>query len=101
VFEKWMLTAKQPEELIHKIKQDFQLGGHKAAAIAMVMQDAEVYLVSELEDNFVQSLFMKPFTDLQFALTKACEKLGKEASVIFMPVGGSTLPFVEESTQEI
>ncbi|KJR46184.1 Transcriptional regulator [Desulfosporosinus sp. I2] len=99
VFEKWMLTAKQPEELIHKIKQDFQLGGHKAAAIAMVMQEADVYLVSELADNFVQSLFMEPFANLQLALTKACEKVGKEATVILMPVGGSTLPCVEESSK--
>jgi len=94
VFEKWMRLAKTPGELIDNIKQDFQLGGHKAAAIAMVMQNAEVYLVSELEDDFVRSLFMRPFANVQLALDKALEKKGREASVILMPIGGSTLPFL-------
>ena len=92
VFEEWMLSAKKPQDLIDRIKANFQLGGHKAAAIAMVMENADIYLVSKLEPDFVRSLFMTPFETVQQAYDAAVEKMGKDASVIIMPYGGSTLP---------
>lgn len=92
VFEKWMLNAKRFGELIDNIKKDFQLGGHKAAAIAMVLENAKIFLVSELKGDFVKSIFMEPFVNAQEALDKALAEKGKDASVILMPVGGSTLP---------
>ena len=93
-FEKWMLGAEKPEDLIRRIKDEFKLGGHKAAAIAMVLQDADIYLVSDLEPSFVSNIFMKPFSTVQDALDAAINKLGKEAKVVVMPYGGSTLPRV-------
>ena len=95
-FEEWMLTAKTPGELINRIGYDFQLGGHKAAAIAMVLSKAEIYLVSELDEEFVKSIFMKPFRTLQEALDAALEKKGADANVMIMPYGGSTLPKLKE-----
>ena len=96
VFERWMLNAKSPQDMMENIQKNFELGGHKAAAIAMVLQNADIYLVSELEDDFVRDIFMKPFKDVQSALCKAYEVLGKDSDVILMPYGGSTLPYVEE-----
>ncbi len=92
VFEEWMLSAKKPQDLIDRIKVNFQLGGHKAAAIAMVMENADIYLVSEMEPDFVRSLFMTPFATVQEAYDAAVKKLGADAGVIVMPYGGSTLP---------
>ena len=91
-FEEWMLGAAAPEELIERIQKDFRLGGHKAAAIAMVRKKADIYLVSDLEDSFVRRLFMEPFPSVQAAYTAALRKLGENASVLAMPYGGSTLP---------
>jgi nickel-dependent lactate racemase len=87
-----MLAAKKPQDLIDRIKVNFQLGGHKAAAIAMVMENADIYLVSEMEPDFVRSLFMTPFSTVQEAYDAAVKKMGADASVIVMPYGGSTLP---------
>ena len=94
-FEQWFREAKKPEDLIDRVHRKFELGGHKAAAIAMVLQDAEIDLVSELEDDFVRGLFMVPRHSVQEALEMALEKYGPEATVISMPYGGSTLPVVE------
>lgn len=94
-FESWMLEAKTSRELIERIEKEFKLGGHKAAAIAMVLENAEIYLVSELEDEFVKRLFMKPFHTVQEAFDSAMEKLGKQATAIVMPFGGSTLPTIK------
>lgn len=95
-FEQWMLGAKVPEELIERVKHDFRLGGHKAAAIAMVLERASIFLVSEMEPEFVKSLFMEPFQQIQRAYDEASARLGRDASIIVMPYGGSTLPKTED-----
>lgn len=94
-FEEWMTSAPTAHSLIERIGREFKLGGHKAAAIAMVLERAEVDLVSELDDDFVRSLFLVPQPSAQVALDRAFEKLGKNATVLAMPYGGSTLPTVQ------
>ncbi len=93
-FEQWMTEADSARSLIERIGREFKLGGHKAAAIAMVLERAEVDLVSELDDDFVRSIFLKPYKTVQEALDHAFSKLGPDARVLAMPYGGSTLPTV-------
>lgn len=94
VFEQWMTTSPSPEAMIERIGRDFQLGGHKAAAIAITLQKAKIFLVSELEDDFARSIFLTPQPSAQAALEQAFRELGGDASVLAMPFGGSTLPRV-------
>ena len=94
VFEAWMTGAPSPESMVRRIAEDFQLGGHKAAAIALVLADADIYLVSEMEPGLVENIFLKPYETVQKALDAAFVKMGKEASVLVMPYGGSTLPMI-------
>lgn len=96
VFERWMLNATSPESLIVDIQKNFELGGHKAAAIAMVLQNSKIFLVSEMKADFVKKLFMEPFSDVKAAIDKAYEEQGKDAKVLTMPYGGSTLPILRE-----
>lgn len=91
-FEEWMKEADYPKDLISKIKSDFKLGGHKAAAIAMVLENADIKLVSDMDDDFVRSIFMEPYDNVQAAFDEAMKKHGEDASVIVMPYEGSTLP---------
>ena len=91
-FEDWMTRAEKPGDLIQWVREDFKLGGHKAAAIAMVLENADIYLVSKMEPDFVRSIFLTPFATVQEATDAAFRKLGSDASVIVMPYGGSTLP---------
>jgi len=95
VFEEWMTRSPSPHSMIERIGRNFQLGGHKAAAIAMVLENADIYLVSELAPEFVKSIFLTPYESAQAALDAAFQKLGPEAAVLAMPYGGSTLPRVE------
>lgn len=93
VFERWIENAQSPDDLIEKIGRNFELGGHKAAAIALVCKKAEVYMVSDMAPEKVEKIFMKPFREIQEALDAAFVKLGRDARVLLMPYGGSTLPF--------
>ena len=94
VFEKWMTGHEKASDMIAHITREFQLGGHKAAAIAMVLEKADIVLYSDLEPEFVRSIHLTPSSDLQAELDSALEKYGENASVIVMPYGGSTLPSV-------
>lgn len=95
-FEEWLMEAEQPEQLIKRIRQEFRLGGHKAAAIAMVLEHADIYLVSDLAPERVKKCFMTPFATVQEAYDAAVKRLGEDATVIAMPYGGSTLPRCED-----
>ena len=95
VFEEWMTNAPSPRSMVERIGREFQLGGHKAAAIAMALGHAEIYLVSDLTPAFVRRIFLTPSESAQAALDAALYKLGRNAAVLAMPYGGSTLPRVE------
>ena len=92
VFEEWMTTAPNVYSMIERIQTNFQLGGHKAAAIAMVLEDADIFLVSELDPKLVEKIFLRPFATVQEAFDVALRQRGEGASVLVMPFGGSTLP---------
>lgn len=91
-FEEWLTGAKTSHELVERIAVDFQLGGHKAAAICMMLDRVNIDLVSEMDPDFVRSIFLNPQPSAQAAFDAALEKYGPEASVIAMPFGGATLP---------
>lgn len=93
-FEDWMLKLS-PREQLRCIREDFQLGGHKAAAIALVLQKAQVFLVSSLPSAMVERMGLRPFPQVQDALDAARRQLGERASVTVLPYGSSTLPLVK------
>lgn len=95
-FSEWMESASEPADLVRRIHEDFQLGGHKAAAIAMVMEKAKIYMVSDMPDELVRSIFMEPFHTVQEALDAATRELGRDSTVYVMPHGGSTLPVLQD-----
>ncbi len=91
-FEQWLLEAADAHSMIDRVHRHFELGGHKAAAIAMVLENAQIDLVSEMPDAFVRSIFLNPQPSAQYALEEAFRRYGPEATVIAMPFGGATLP---------
>lgn len=94
-FEEWLVNANTSHELVERIGRDFQLGGHKAAAVAMILEYAKIILISEMNDDFVRSIFMEPMHSAQEAFDEAMEKYGPDAKVLAMPFGGATLPICE------
>ena len=94
-FERWLTTAPSAHHMVEEIGRNFELGGHKAAAIGMVLDRANIDLISEMDDDFVRSIFLNPMPSAQAAFDAAMEKYGAEATVIAMPYGGATLPYTE------
>ncbi|NPV89329.1 MAG: nickel-dependent lactate racemase [Firmicutes bacterium] len=92
VFENWVMEAEKPQDLLDRLGRRFELGGHKAAAIAMVLKRSRVFLVSDLEDSLVERLGCRPFKNCTDAVNQALREMGEDAGVIVMPAGGSILP---------
>lgn len=95
-FEEWVFAADSPDAIIARIRNNFVLGGHKAAAIARVVKRAKVFLVSDLPADLVRRNFFEPQAGLAEALATALQEKGPDASVLVMPAAGSTVPLVEE-----
>lgn len=93
-FEEWMLGHEKLSDMIPHIREHFVLGGHKAAAIALVAEIADIYLYSDLPEDFVRRLHFQPVSDLQGTFDALLRKYGENAGVIAMPFGGATLPFL-------
>ena len=95
-FERWLKEAPTAYSMIDRVHEHFELGGHKAAAIAMVLENARIFLVSEMDPELVRKCFLEPYSSAQKALDDAFAILGSNATVLAMPYGGSTLPIVEQ-----
>lgn len=95
VFERWINNSTSPDDLVMKIRDNFELGGHKAAAIALVEKKARVFIVSDMPHEMSKKLYMESFNSMEEALTTAFSQLGQDARVLLMPHGGSTLPVVQ------
>lgn len=96
VFEEWMLKYRNPHDMILEIQRNFILGGHKAAAIALILETTKIFLVSKMPDDFVKNISMHPFHSAQDALDEAIKEKGPSAIIHVIPYGGSCLPRVEK-----
>ena len=75
-FEAWLTAAQSAHEMVERIGREFELGGHKAAAIGLVLEKASIDLVSDMDEAFVRSIFLNPRSSAQEALDAALEKYG-------------------------
>lgn len=94
-FAEWMTKYSDPHDMIEEIQRHFILGAHKAAAIAMVREKADIYLVSDMDPETVKKTILTPAGSLKEAFELACRNR-PDATVIAMPYGGSTLPEVRD-----
>jgi lactate racemase len=92
-FEEWM-TTKSPKEMVDEIKINFQLGGHKAAAIAMILEKAKIYMVSDLPDDLIRKINLIPFPTIQKAIEAAIQEQGENSKILVLSSSGSTLPVI-------
>jgi nickel-dependent lactate racemase len=93
-FFKLLSSCKTPEEVLKKIGEGFKLGYHKAAKMAEIATWAEMWGVTDLSDDEMESVFIKPFHSIQEAIDRALEKKGPNAKILFLMEGSITVPMV-------
>ncbi|MBM2825477.1 MAG: hypothetical protein HW402_1141 [Dehalococcoidales bacterium] len=94
-FIKLLSSCRHPGEVFARIKEGYVLGYHKAAKLAEIHLWAEMYGVTDLPDEILKPIFIKPFHSLQNALDEALKKKGRNARVLFLLDGSLTVPTLD------
>lgn len=95
VFEQWLLDSETVGGIISRIKENFVLGGHKAAAIANLLKDMEILVLSAMDEETITQSFLTPIKNLSELENDDYE------TVYVIPYGGSTLPEVKTPKSSI
>jgi len=92
-----MASCDTPQEVLDKIKIEYKLGYHKAGKMAEINTWAQTWGVTELPEDEIKAVHIKPFDSVEAALEKAFELKGKDAKVTVLPLGSLSVPNILKS----
>ncbi|MFZ2456878.1 MAG: nickel-dependent lactate racemase [Candidatus Altiarchaeia archaeon] len=91
-YEAWMKKYKTKEEMRKELDREFNIGGHKAYYNLLAIEKADIYLVTAMPRDEVEGLYrFKYAKSVDEALQQTLKKHGKEASVLVIPEGSTTV----------
>ena len=94
-YHRWMKRFKTKEEMQKELKKEFIIGGHKAYYHLKALEKANIFLVSEMPREEVEETFRLRYSETpDDALKEAFEITGKNAKVLVIPEGITTLSSV-------
>jgi nickel-dependent lactate racemase len=91
-----LASEKSPQEVLKRIEKEYVLGYHKAAKMAELVSQSEVWAVTSLPHAEIRKAFIKPYNNLQNAIDDALSLKGKDASVTVLTDGAMTVPSLEK-----
>jgi len=94
-FLKLLCKADSPKKIFDILDEEYELGYHKAAKMAQIGVRAEMWAVTDLDDDTIKKAMLKPFSDIQTAIDMAVDIIkskGKKTKVVVMPFGSLTVP---------
>lgn len=94
-FFKLMSSAPCARSVLKKIKEEYKLGYHKAAKMAEINLWAQSWAVSDLSNEEMEAVHLKPYHDLNIALDEAIKEKGENAKIVILPFGSMTVPKVQ------
>jgi nickel-dependent lactate racemase len=100
VFLKLLCKARTPEAVLDVLQEEYKLGYHKAAKIAEIATYAQIWAVTDLEDDIIRKAMFTPYHDVQTAIHDAIRTIkekGLEPRTVVMPAGSLTIPLVKEA----
>lgn len=98
-FARLLGSASSPADALRRIEEGFVLGYHKAAKMAEIGLWAQVWAVTDLDPAFMESVFIRPFAQLQGAVDAALAEKGPDASVLVLMDGSLTIPVVRDQAR--
>lgn len=94
-YEQTMQKYRTPGEVEAAVRENFQIGVHKAYAVTRLMKKAEFILVSSMDAELSRRLLFTPAKDMYEALAIAFAKVGPRPQITVMPMGSMTVPLVK------
>ena len=92
-YHDWMARYETPEEMQEELSKEFVPGGHKAYYHVKALEKADFYIVSDMDHGMLHDVFrMQVYDDVNDAIEHALADQGRDASVLAIPRGTTTLP---------
>jgi len=96
-FYNLLSSENTSEKVLKTIEKGYKLGYHKAAKIADLDTWADIWAVTNIDENKIKKAFMKPYNDVQKAVDDAIIKTkykGLKPKIILLPYGSLTVPLI-------
>jgi nickel-dependent lactate racemase len=96
-FLKLLCKADSPKKILEILDEEYKVGYHKAAKMAQIGIRAEMWAVTDLDDEIIKKAMLKPYSDIQTAINDAIDLIkskGIKPRAIVMPLGSLTVPLV-------
>ncbi len=97
-FYEMLTTIKSKTQIatfLEKSKSaEYTLGLHKAVKIAQLLHKSEIWMMSEMPDETIRQIHIKPIHNLQEAVEEALQKHGPAAKAIILSDGATCVPRV-------
>ena len=91
-FYKLLSSCKTAKQVQEKIQVNYKLGWHKAAKLADFIEYAQLWAVTNLADEVLTKIYIKPFATVTQAIQEAIKQKGKHAKILIIPDGGNIVP---------
>jgi len=96
VFVEQLQTAQSPQDVARNMKStpggEYSIGDHKSVKLAELVMSSEVWMVTDLPAETIESMFFRPFASVQEALNEALALKGRDASVLCIMDAANTVP---------
>ncbi|MBN1320307.1 MAG: nickel-dependent lactate racemase [Thermoleophilia bacterium] len=93
-----LAAADSPAHALERANlEEYKLGVQQATRIAAILERAQIWMVSSLQDEQVGAMFMAPFASVQEALIAALESQGEAAQALFLTEASITVPRVRSA----
>ncbi len=83
-------------EIMDELEHSYVLGYHKAGKIAEMNLWAEIWTITDIDDETIREAKMVPKSSLQEAVDQALEKMGPQTQLYYLPNGSMTVPIRRE-----
>ena len=96
-FLELLCKADSPKKILDILGEEYKLGYHKAAKMAQIGIRAQMWAVTDLDDETIKKSQLKPFSDIQTAIDSAVniiKEKGKIPKTVVMPFGSLTVPLI-------
>ena len=89
-FYKLLSACDTAKEVLDEIDRGYKLGYHQAAKIADIGTWAQMWGVTELPDDVMKKVLLRPFSSVQEAIDEAIRVKGDDARALFLMDGSIT-----------
>ncbi len=96
-FLELLCRADTPKDIFDILGDEYKLGFHKAAKMAQIGIRAEMWAVTDLDDDIIKKAMLKPYSNIQIATDDAIKLIkskGKKPRIVVLPFGSLTVPLI-------